>query len=558
MTEPVWAEPTFPDYPPTVANAVADAAGTWGDHQFVVTPDDSVTYAQLDRRSRHLAARLVDAGVTKGDKVAVLFPNSPAWVISWVAVTRIGAVIVPVSTFYKEFELGRFLRHSDVGFLLGVPSFLTHDYVGRLAAVAPELDDQTGPQLLLASLPQLRGVFFWGDSPVPWATGGWGDGLDDEPPERPAAVAAAMEADVSPADPMMLMYTSGSTADPKGALHSHGGMTRHATNMAALSQWESSFRLWSPMPFFWVGGFHTIMFRALVSGATLVTQGAVDAGEVLETIEREKITHVLAWPGTTQALMDHPRYASTDFSSVLGGSLYEQVPADRRPSDMTLSCNSLGMTETCGPHSSYTVHEEHHGVPPEYRGTFGRMVPGVEVRIVDFDTGEPLPDGVEGEVVVRGYSVMLGIYKQERADTFDVEGWYHTSDRGLYRDGWLFFSGRQSDMIKTSGSNVAPAEVEICLTAFPEIMQAFVLGVHHPTHEQDVVALVVPWSSASGEPGTLVTDDITARLRQQLSSFKVPTQMFVLSEDQVPWLPSQKPDRRALARLAEELVKATA
>ena len=289
-----------------------------------------------------------------------------------------------------------------------------------------------------------------------------------------------MEADVSPADPMMLMYTSGSTADPKGALHSHGGMTRHATNMAAMSEWESSFRLWSPMPFFWVGGFHTIMFRALISGATLVTQGAVDAGEVLETIEREKVTHILAWPATAQALMDHPRYASTDFSSVLGGSLYEQVPADRRPVDMTLGCNSLGMTETCGPHSSYTVHEERHGVPPEYRGTFGRMVPGVEVRIVDFDTGKPLPDGVEGEVVVRGYSLMLGIYKQERADTFDAEGWYHTSDRGLYRDGWLFFSGRQSDMIKTSGSNVAPAEVEICLTTFPEVMQAFVLGVPTP------------------------------------------------------------------------------
>ncbi len=113
-------------------------------------------------------------------------------------------------------------------------------------------------------------------------------------------------------------------------------------------------------------------------------------------------------------------------------------------------------------------------------------------------------------------------------------------------------------MIKTSGSNVAPAEVEICLTTFPEVMQAFVLGVPHPTHEQDVVALVVPWSSETGEPGTLDTDDVTARLRQQLSSFKVPTQMFVLSEDQVPWLPSQKADRRALARLAEELVKATA
>jgi acyl-CoA synthetase (AMP-forming)/AMP-acid ligase II len=111
-------------------------------------------------------------------------------------------------------------------------------------------------------------------------------------------------------------------------------------------------------------------------------------------------------------------------------------------------------------------------------------------------------------------------------------------------------------MIKTSGSNVAPAEVEMCLTTFPEVMQAFVLGVPHPTHGQDVVALVVPWSSESGDHGTLDTQDIRARLKQQLSSFKVPGRFFVLNEDEVPWLPSQKPDRRALAKLAQELVKA--
>lgn len=547
------AEPVFPDYPPTVANAVADAVRRWSDREFVVTAQERLRYGELDRRSRHLAARLVAAGVGKGTKVAVLFPNGPAWVLSWVAVTRIGAVIVPVSTFYKPFELGRFLRHSDVAYLLGVDSFLHHDYLERLEAVAPELVGQGPGPLLLATLPQLRRVLLWGPSPRAWAEGGYGEGLDEPPDPLLSDVVAGMEQDVAPADPMMLMYTSGSTADPKGVLHSHGTMVRHATNLAALSRWDGSCRVWTPMPFFWIGGFHTMMCKTLVSGATLVTQGSFEPGAALRLLEKERVTHVMSWPATTKSIVDHPDFAKTDLSAVRGGTLYERIPPDRRPPDPGLACNSLGMTETCGPHSGYGVEEEIHGVPPAYRGTFGFKVPGVEVRIVDPGTGEPLPDGVEGEVVVRGYSLMLGIYKRERQETFDPDGWYHTADRGLYRDGWLFFTGRQSDMIKTGGSNVAPAEVELCLGARPEVMRAFVVGVPHPTRGQDVAALIVPWSGDDGRPVALDTDALVEWLREQLSSFKVPRHVFVVDESDVVWLPSQKVDRRALVALAEKL-----
>jgi acyl-CoA synthetase (AMP-forming)/AMP-acid ligase II len=353
---------------------------------------------------------------------------------------------------------------------------------------------------------------------------------------------------------MMLMYTSGSTADPKGVLHSHGTMTRHATNLAARSAWDATIKLWTPMPFFWVGGFHTMMFRALVSGATVVTQDALDPAQALQVIEAERVTHVMAWPATTMSLMDLPGYATADLSSLVGGSLYEKVPEGRRPDDLTLVCNSLGMTETCGPHTGPTAEDDRRGVPPEYRGTFGTIVDGVEVRIADPVTGAFLPDGQEGEVVVRGYSVMLGIHKQERRDTFDADGWYHTADRGYFRDGWLFFTGRHSDMIKTAGSNVAPAEVELCLMAFPEVMRAFVLGVDHPTRGQDVVALVVPWSDEDGTPVPVTEADLIGRLKTQLSSFKVPRQIFLITEDDVVWLPSQKADRRALNALAEKLV----
>jgi acyl-CoA synthetase (AMP-forming)/AMP-acid ligase II len=191
-------------------------------------------------------------------------------------------------------------------------------------------------------------------------------------------------------------------------------------------------------------------------------------------------------------------------------------------------------------------------VPPEYIGAFGTTVPGVEVKIVNPENGELMPDGMDGEIVVRGYSLMLGIYKQERVDTFDDAGWYHTGDFGHFRDGWFFFTGRHSDMIKTGGSNVAPAEVELCLLSFPEIMRAFVLGVDHPSRGQDAVALIVPWS-VEGEVPIVDAGDVKRRLKELLSAFKVPRYIFVIDEEDVAWLPSLKPDRRALGALAEKL-----
>jgi acyl-CoA synthetase (AMP-forming)/AMP-acid ligase II len=548
-------DPTIPDYAPTAGNAIVDAARRWGDHTFVVTNGERLTYAELDLRSRNLACRLVEAGVSKGDKVAVLFPNGTAWAVAWAAVVRLGAVAVPVSTFYTDAELGRFLRHADARFILGISSFLHHDYVAQLVAIAPELGTQRRTALLLPSLPQMRGVLLWDESPVPWATGGYGAGLDDEPLAGLTEVVAAMEEDVTPADPMMLLYTSGSTGDPKGVLHSHGAMTRHAVNLAAMSGWRDTYRLWTPMPFFWVGGFHNTLFRALVAGAMLVTQPVFDPTAALESFEREQVTHILTWPAAAQALADHPRFGSTDLGSLIGGSLFERIPAELRPPEIGLVCNCLGMTETCGLHTFYTAKEEREGVPPEFRGAYGRAVPGFEVQIVHPINGRPLPDGEEGEIVVRGYALMLGMQRVERHDTFDADGWYHTSDHGFLRDEWLFFTGRDSEMIKTGGSNVAPGEVEQCLRGCPGIMQAFVLGIPHPISGQRVVALVVP-SASEGGLGAIDLEDILVRLKDQLSSFKIPKQFFVIGEDDVCWLPTQKPDRRALVALAERLADA--
>lgn len=204
------------------------------------------------------------------------------------------------------------------------------------------------------------------------------------------------------------------------------------------------------------------------------------------------------------------------------------------------------MSETAGPHTFWTLADDLHGTTEQYRGAFGHEVPGVSHRIVDA-AGHDVAEGVDGEILVRGYSVMQGLYKRERSDVFDADGWYHTDDRGHFRDGWLFFTGRQSDLIKTKGANVAPVEVERVLLSLRGVSAAFVFGVEHPEHGQDVVALVVG--------GDADEQQLRAALREQLSSYKVPAHIFAIDPSDVAFLTSQKADRRHLAALAVALTK---
>jgi acyl-CoA synthetase (AMP-forming)/AMP-acid ligase II len=307
-------------------------------------------------------------------------------------------------------------------------------------------------------------------------------------------------------------------------------------------------RIWTPMPLCWVGGFAFTLLRTLVVGAAFVTQERMDPGIALELLGRERVTCVSAWPATGAALLAHPDYKRTDLSALRLGTLYEARPPEHRPADPGLAVTSLGMSETIGPHTFWTAEEDRAGAPEEFRGVFGHEVPGVSHRIVDGD-GKDVAEGVEGEVLVRGYSLMLGLHRRERHEVFDADGWYHTGDRGYFDRGWFFFTGRSSDLIKTSGANVAPAEVERALMELEGVRAAFVFGVAHAQRGQDVVALVVADdSTAPTTPDVLLT-----QLRDRLSSYKIPRAVFFIDADDVPYMTSQKPDRRVLATLADRL-----
>ena len=555
MTTVSGPAPSFPDYPATVPELLRVGAERFGTSDAVVTPEGRLSYAELDTRSRHLAARLVEAGVGKGTRVGILLPNGIPWVLTWAAAARIGAVAVPVNTFYRPPELSRFLRHADVQVLAGVPAFIHHDYVANLELTVPDLAACTDPLLYLAELPQLRRVLFWDETPRRWASGRLGRDLDqDAAGPVSGALVDQLGRDVTPGDVLLITYTSGSTGEPKGVVHSHGALVRHTTNLAALSGLTAEARLWTPMPLCWVGGFAFTMLRAFSVGAAFVTQEVFEAGPALRLIEKERVSFVSAWPAVSKTLREHPDFGRTDLSAVRGGSFPDAMPPDRRPPDPGLHVSSLGMSETCGPHTFWRPGEDVTGAPEEYRGNFGHEVPGTEHRIVDADTGADLPEGVEGEVLVRGYSLMVGLYKKEPAEVFDADGWYHTGDRGYFRDGWFFFTGRQGDLIKTSGSNVAPIEVESALQRHPGVKLAFVLGVPHPDRGEDVVALLVPTPEAAR---SLDSEEVRGGLREHLSSYKVPRRIIFIADGDVPWLTSQKADRRALTELAEKLVAAS-
>lgn len=533
----------FPDFTPSIPVFLRSCVDRFGERPLILLNDHRICYAEADARSAKLARGLLASGVGKGGRIGLLMPNGPDWVVAWLAATRIGAVVVPLNTFYKPRELHWILRHADVDTLLTVPRFLNNDYLERLEACTPSLTRQKADAIFVPELPFLRNVVVWGECDRAWARSDR-DLADaaDATPAIDSAFLAEVESCVTPADPMVIIYSSGSTADPKGAVHTHGTVIRHSFNLNGFRDLTQDDKLFSPMPFFWVGGFIYTLLASMHVGALMVCEEVFEPGDTLALLEREGVTVVAGWPHYSRAMVDHPTFAQRDLSAVRAGNLYEILPEALQPRDPELRSNSLGMTETCGPH---TMERMDFDLPEELRGAFGRPVPNVLHKVVDPKTGERLPAGEEGEICVRGYNVMQGLYKIEREDAFDDEGYYHTGDGGSFdADGWLFFKGRLGEMIKTAGANVTPREVEIIMDAFPEIKASYVVGVPDPDRGQNVAAAVVLKQGAEISP-----EDLRDRLRSELSAYKVPRHYFFYGDGELPFTDSGKIEKRRLTEM---------
>ena len=540
MTASSDREPSFPDYEPTAGRFLEHLVAAYGDAPLIITAAGRLSYRQADTGSRVVARGLLARGVGKGTRIGLLAPNGPEWVVGWLAIARVGAVAVPLNTYLKPRELARTLRHADIALLLTVDDVLGTAVLSRLEESVDGLADRSHGSLRTMSHPNLREVWVWGEDRREWCAPiddliAAGEAIDD-------AIVTAVERDVSPADPMVIVYSSGSTSEPKGAIHSHGSVIRHAHNLWQFRDLHAGDIIYTPMPLFWIGGLSYTLVAAMHAGAALVYEERFEASGTLDLIERERCTHVIGWPHMMKALADDPSLSRRDLSAIRSPGLRPPEQGSEPP-DPTLRPNALGMTETLGPH---TLEPEGTVLPADKAGSFGRAVPGVEHKIIDPSTGEDARPGEMGEILLRGYSLMQGLNKVEREDTFITDGWYRTGDGGwIDDDGHLYFRGRLGDMIKASGMNITPREVELVLEEHDAVLHAFVMGIDHPDRGEDVAAAVVVRPGQAVEP-----DQLIAWVTGELSSYKVPRHVLVVADQhELPWLESGKIDRRAVGRL---------
>jgi acyl-CoA synthetase (AMP-forming)/AMP-acid ligase II len=464
----------------------------------LICDGDRLSYADADRLSAGLARGLVALGAGKGTHVGLLYPNGSAFVVGMLAAARIGAVVVPFTTFATASELREQLVHSDVAILLATSQYRGNDFAQRLADIGH-------------SVPLLRHVL-----------------IDAEPDSTVSeALLAALEADVDGPNPLAIIYTSGSTGTPKGVVHTHAALLEHQRNLNAIRGLTADDKLFCNSPFFWIGGFAFGLLATLVAGSTLLCSNATDAGETLDLLEAERPTTTNGFIAGIAQLARHDSMRSRDLSSMRRGNLYPIMAPDARPADPELRHNMLGMTETG---SVVLLSGDEADQPEHRRGSFGKPAPGFEVTV-----------DADGELCVRGPYVMQRYYKRSREECFDADGWFHTGD--LVRtdaDGFFYFIGRRGSMIKSAGANVAPAEVEKAILRISGAASAYVFGVPDPDRGQAVVAV-------------LATDDavdesaLRQELKRELSAYKIPRRIVAMKPAQIPVLSSGKVDVNRLA-----------
>jgi acyl-CoA synthetase (AMP-forming)/AMP-acid ligase II len=506
--------------PGTLTELLASSAARFSDREALVSPRGRWTYRAVEARAAAVASGLAAQGVRAGTHVGLLAPNWPEWLVLAFAIWRLGGVLVPLSTLYRPRELRHALALADVEVLIAVRGFLRHDY---------------GKSLADAGAPRTLRTTVWLAPPAD------GEPVDLQGIVAPGETEAAARADA----PATIVFTSGSTADPKGAVHTQAALARSAVENAAVLGLTAEDRTWGYLPFFFAGGLVAVALATLSAGGAVVLQEVFEPGETLALLARERVSVFFAWPHQAEALLAHPHFATTRLVLRKGVGANAKWAAALYPPDHQAT-SSYGMTETPPLCCAWPF-----DAPRDLRtSSHGPPVGSRELRIVDPETGRAVAAGTDGEICVRGPTVMREYYKVDRAVAFDADGFFHTGDLGhLDVRGALHFVGRAKDVIKSGGANVAAAEVEAVLLRHPAVAAAHAVGVPDPQRGESVAAFVVVTTPVDAAA-------LTAHCRAELASYKVPRFVWIRREDELPQKGSGKVDKAALRAEAGRLTAA--
>ncbi|MGJ0239782.1 AMP-binding protein [Novosphingobium fluoreni] len=508
----------------TLPKVIAHVARAYGDKPFCVDESGRVTsFAAFERRVAGLGARLLDLGVRMGDRVAILAPNSSEWVVAASAIESIGAMMVPINTRFKGPEIQYALARAGVVVLFTVGEFLGTDYAGMTieAGGGPGTDGR--PIRDLPGLTTLIRLDEPGFAP---------DQVDDQARARFEIAAAAVTPDTT-AD---LMFTSGTTGRPKGAMHGHGQALWMTSLFSTSNDLGPDDRTAIVNPFFHSFGYRSGWVSALMGGMTMWPVSTFDPGALLELIEREKITQLSGAPTVFYSLMQHPDFARRDISSLRSGHTGgaktppEIIRAGYDKLGFDIFLTSYGQTE-----STAMISTNHPGDPIDaILYTVGRPIPHTEVKIVSPE-GEEMPQGEQGELLVRGPNVMQGYFDDpEQTAKTVVDGWLYTGDVArIDEDGRLRILDRLKDVVIVGGFNAYPVEIEIMLGSHPDIVEAAIVGLPDERMGEVTAAFVIPRSGA-----TIEQADLTAWCRERMANYKVPRHLFVV--DDMPRTPLGK------------------
>ena len=486
------------------------------------TLDYTRTYSEFRDDVDTFARALVSMGVRPGMKVAVWATNVPAWYITFWATTKIGAVLVTVNTAYKIHEAEYLLRQSDTHTLVMIESALDSNYRKIINEICPEIaTTKAGEQLHCKRLPFLRNVITV-DFKQP------GSLTFDEAMERselvPIEEVRRMAANVQPDDVCNMQYTSGTTGFPKGVMLTHYNVVNNGKCIGDRMGLSTADRMMIQVPMFHCFGMTLSMTSSMTHGATMCPMPYFSAKSSLACINQERITCFNGVPTMFIAMFNHPDYRKTDFSYMRTGIMAgagcppELMKRAAQPDEMNMYgiVSVYGQTE-CAPGNTMSSWTD----PLEVRTeTVGYDFPHVECKIIDPETGEEVPAGVNGEFCARGYNTMKGYYKMPQAtkDTIDEDGWLHSGDlackdeNGNYR-----ITGRLKDMIIRGGENIYPKEIEEFIYTHPAVKDVQVIGVPDKKYGEEIFASIV-----LKEKDSITTDEMLQYIKASMARHKVP------------------------------------